>query len=295
MITLAGLLVRLPSFNDSLFGDELATYFIVTGHSLGQVLDWVRSDLEVSPPLFFVLAWATHSIGDPAESLRLVSLVAGVAAIPLTYALGVWTVGRRAAVLGAGLVAVSPFLVFYSTQARAYALVLVLDLLSTLCLLRALEGRQTRWWIAYAACSCAAVYAHYTAVFVLFGQFAWAFWTRPEARRALLAANLAAAVAFLPWVPELLNDRNGPNLIGSFDPFGWHALESNLARWSIGHPFIRPLSLPGAVGIWITAAGLAAGALGFALKLRGKTLGRLPARTTLVLVLALAGPVLAAL
>ena len=67
LLTLGGLLLRLPSFDDSLFGDEVSTYFIVTGHGVGQVLDWVRSDLEVTPPLFFVLAWATHSFGEPAR------------------------------------------------------------------------------------------------------------------------------------------------------------------------------------------------------------------------------------
>jgi Dolichyl-phosphate-mannose-protein mannosyltransferase len=294
VLTLAGLFLRLPSFNDSLFGDELSTYFIVTGHSLEQVLDWVRSDLEVSPPLFFVLAWATHSLGDPAASIRLVSLIAGVAATPLTYMLGVWTVGRRAALVGAALVALSPFLILYSTQARAYMLVLLLDLLSTLALLRALETRRVGWWIAYAACSCAAVHAHYVAVFVLAGQLGWAFFARPEARRPLIAANVGAAAGFLPWLPGFLDDRNGPNLIGLFEPFTLHGVGRALVRWSIGHPFTRFSALPGAAAELIAAAGLAIGLVGLALARRRSGV-RLAPGTALVLVLALSGPALAAL
>jgi len=81
VITFGGLLLRLPSFRDSLFGDEISTYFIVVGHSLGRVLVLVHSNQETTPPLYFVLAWATKGIlGSPAQSIRLVSLVAGTAA-----------------------------------------------------------------------------------------------------------------------------------------------------------------------------------------------------------------------
>lgn len=294
LLTLGGLLLRLPSFDDSLFGDEVSTYFIVTGHGVGQVLDWVRSDLEVTPPLFFVLAWATHSFGEPAEALRLMSLAAGVAAIPLTYLLGIWTVGRRAALLGAALMTLSPFLIFYSTQARAYMLVLLLVLMATLALLRALETGRARWWIAYAAFACAAVYAHYVAVLVLAGLFGWSFLAHPRARRALLAASLAAAVGFLPWVSGLLEDRNGPNLIGFFEPFGAQTVARSLVRVAMGHPYARVGALPGAVAGAIAVAGVAAGLVGLALRTRMRGL-RPEAGTALVLVLAFSAPLLAAL
>jgi mannosyltransferase len=290
-ITVGGLLLRLPSFDDALLGDELSTYFIATGHDLGEVLDWVRSDLELTPPLFFTLAWASDSLIDPPESLRLVSLAAGVAAIPLTYILGVRTVGRRAALLGAAFIALSPFLIFYSNHARAYALVLLLDLLSTIFLLRALDERRTRFWVAYAICSCAAVYAHYTAAFVLAGQFAWAFWASPGTRRSLLAANLAAAIALLPWLPQYFDDRNGPNLIGYLEPFGLETIGRTLTRLSITHPSIPMSSLaPG-----LAAAGIGVALVGVALRARGKPVRRPSARTVLVVVLALAAPLSAAL
>ena len=97
IITVGGLVLRLPSFRDSLSGDEISTYFIVSGHSLSQVLRLVESNQETSPPLYFMVAWATKGFfGNTAESIRLVSLVTGTSAIPLTFLLGLWTVGRRA-------------------------------------------------------------------------------------------------------------------------------------------------------------------------------------------------------
>lgn len=297
-ITVTGLLLRLPSFNDSLFGDELSTYFIVTGHDLGRVIDLLQGDtVDLNPPLAFVLAWASERLGDSPQLIRLGSLLAGVATIPLTYLLGVWTVGRRAALVAAALIALSPYLIFYSTEARAYALVMCLVLLSTLALLRALQTQRTLWWAAYAAASCAAMYAHYPAVFVLLAQFAWAFWTRPKPRRALLAANLAAAIAYLPWLPTLLDNTGSPGakVIALLEPFGLHAVRVDLGRWFFGHPHIPLASMPGRVAVAMLVAGLAAGLVGVALKAgRAARHGGLPrpsVGTVLVLVLALATPV----
>jgi 4-amino-4-deoxy-L-arabinose transferase-like glycosyltransferase len=299
-ITVAGLLLRLPSFNDSLFGDELGTYFAVTGHSLGQVIDFSRN-FQLNPPLYLILAWATDKLGDPAQSLRLVSLVAGTAAIPLTYLLGLWTVGRRAALAGAALVALSPFMIFYSTEARPYALLLLLDLCSTLCLLRALDSGRFRWWAAYAATSCAAIYTHYPAIFVLAAQFGWAFWTRPDARRALLAANLAAALAYIPWLPTFFQQNSSPavSVMGAFHPFVLPSARNDFLHWAVGHPFIPLGGLPGGVALAMIGIGLAAALGGLAWKAariqEGGDRPRPAASTTLVLLLAVAAPVGAAL
>ncbi len=60
-----GVVVRLIHFNSTLLADELSTLYIAHGHSLGEVLSLVKSDAEISPPLYFVLAWLSHSLGRP--------------------------------------------------------------------------------------------------------------------------------------------------------------------------------------------------------------------------------------
>ena len=94
--------------------------------------------------------------------MRLVSVLAGTAIIPLSFVLGRWTVGVRAGVVAAALVALGPFMIYYSTEARPYALLILLVLLSTLSLLRALSSERSRWWVAYAVFACAAAYTHFT-------------------------------------------------------------------------------------------------------------------------------------
>jgi hypothetical protein len=296
--TVIGLLLRLPSFSDSLFGDELSTYFTVTGHGLGRTVANVRSDQELTPPLYYVVAWVASRFGGSPDLLRLPSMLSGVAAIPLTYLLGVRTVGRNAAVVGAGLRAASPFLIFYSAEARAYALRLVLGLVSTLTLLKALEDGRRRWWVAYAVCSCAALYTHYTVVFVLVAQLLWALSTCPDARRALILANALVVLGFLPWISQLRSDTRSPcaKLISSLQPFDLHALRTDLGRWAIGHPTIALPSLPGDAVLSMVAGGIGAAILGVVL--RARTHDAQPSRPAvgvmLVLVLGFAAPACAA-
>jgi Dolichyl-phosphate-mannose-protein mannosyltransferase len=272
-ITLAGLALRLPSFGNSLFGDELSSYFIVSGHSIGQVLHLLNDHtVDLTPPLYYLVAWLVERVGDSAQALRLVPLLAGVAAIPLTYELGRSTVGRRAGIVGAAVMAFSPYLIFYSTEARAYALVMVLLLGSTLALLTAVRGGGRGWWAAYAVCSCAAMYTHYTSVFVLLAQFIWAAWSHPEARVALVGSNLVAAIGFAPWLPVLVRESNssGTNVIGFLQPFGLGAIREDLGHWAFGHPYLPLASVPGPVALSLLAAGCVASLIGIGLTARSR-------------------------
>src|SRR5919108_6536164 len=99
-----GLGLRLALLGQSLFADELSTWWIVSTHGLGGVVSTVHSDAEITPPLYFVLAWLFTRVHESPELLRLPSLLAGVAAVPLTYLLGARTLGRAAGLVAAALV-----------------------------------------------------------------------------------------------------------------------------------------------------------------------------------------------
>ena len=116
------------------------------------------------------------------ELLRLPSLLAGVATIPGVYLLGVRTVGRSAGLVAAALTALAPFMAFYSTEGRGYAVMMALLLASTLALLTAVDDGRRRWWVLYALATCLTMYTHYTAAFVLATQLAWVL--TPTRRRA---------------------------------------------------------------------------------------------------------------
>jgi hypothetical protein len=303
VIALAGLGValRVAVAGQSVFADELSTYWIVSTNGFEGVLSTVHSDAEISPPLYFVAAWLTTRIDLTPELLRAPSLLAGVATIPLTYVLGLRTVGRSAGLVAAALTALSPFMIFYSAEARGYALMVLLVLLSTLALLAAVDDRRTRWWVAYGVCSCAAVYTHYTSVFALGVQLLWLIWAHPEARKAALLANAGAIAAFLPWLSGLRADFNSPtaDILDALSPFNTRTVRISLTHWSVGHPFAFPRTglrdLPGAAPLLLFGLGVALAAVAAAVaRLREQSrswIRHLDCRVVLILALALSVPI----
>jgi 4-amino-4-deoxy-L-arabinose transferase-like glycosyltransferase len=304
-LTVVGIVFRVLVADQSIFADELSTYWISATHGLGGVLSLLYgrgriTHAEITPPLSFLLSWLTTRVGQSPELLRLPSLITGAATIPLVYRLGLRTVGRRAALVATALASFSPFMIYYSANARAYALMMFAVVVSTLAMLQALDTGRTRWWVLYAVSACAAFYSHYTCVFVLAGQLLWLLWARPEARRAMLVASAAAAVGVLPWTPGLINDYRSPTLkiLSALSPFTAGDIRIDLGHWLIGYPetFAGGLSrLPGTIALILFAVAVAIAAAGLASALRGAPvraqLAGIDRRVALIIGLALATPV----
>jgi mannosyltransferase len=291
-VTLAALALRLAAFDESFFGDELFTHVISTRPDLHAVLAGVRSDLEITPPLFFAVAWLFQKLGDPFIWLRMPSLLAGVATVPLVYALGLLTVGRRAAVVAAALFALSPLAIFYSTEARAYALMTLLVVLSTIALLKAIETNDKRWWAALAVFDAGAMYSHYTSVFVLAAQAGWALWTQRALVRPLLLSHAGAALLYAPWLPFFLEDRDAPaqKVIGVLEPFGAATAVRNLGRLADGSPYAPLTDLPGTPAFVLLGTAAAIGLAGLLLRAQRSGWRAVPERVVLIVMLALAAP-----
>ena len=298
-LVVGGGAMRLFIARQDLFGDELATYWVVSTRGLKGVVETVATTAEITPPFSFVLTWLTTRIGLSPEMVRLSALVAGIASIPLVYAVGVRTVGRGAAFLAATLTTLSPFMIFYSTEARGYGVLMALLLLSTLALLMAIDEGRGRWWVAYGAFVCLAAYTHYTAIFVLAAQLGWAFWEHRRARRPLVLATAAAVLLYLPWLPSVKGDLDSPTtkILSAFTPLSVEGTRLTLGHWSLGYPFAGPErginDLPGALALWLLAACLCVGAYGiFTMRSRlGEWFADHEGRVGLVVLLALATPV----
>ena len=296
-LVVAGAIIRVIVAGQDLFADELATYWVVSAHDFGGVLSTVRTTAEITPPLSFLLSWLAIQIDLTPELLRAPGLIGGIATIPLVYAVGVRTVGRGAALLAATLTALSPFMIFYSAEARGYGLMMALVLLSTLSVLLAIDRGQKRWWVAYAFFALACAYTHYTSVFVLAAQLLWVLHKHPGARRAATLATAAAAVAYVPWLTSLKADLDSPTtqILGFLSPFTPGSIKLSLGHWALGYPYANstPLrDLPGTPALLLLAASVALGVAGL-LSVRGRIgawFAGTDRRILLLLTLALATP-----
>jgi hypothetical protein len=201
-IVLAAAALRFATLGtQSLWADEGFTAKIA-GHALGTAASQVPKT-ESTPPLYYALAWIwAHLFGSSAYALRSLSALLGCITVVAVYWAGVVIGSRKVALAAAALTAVSPIMVWYSQEARAYALFVLLSTLALGFFVRALRQYRRAWIVGWAACSAAALATHYFAIFPLVVEAAWLL-LRVRHRRELLTVLALPAVvgaALLPLV-----------------------------------------------------------------------------------------------
>src|SRR4051794_18749782 len=203
VITAAAAAVRLAALGaQGLDHDEATTAFGVLQPTFGGTLAAVEH-LERTPPLYYLVAWLWTKplgFGTGAVDLRLLSAIFGTLTVPMVYLAARELASRRAGVVAATLVALNPFLVWYSQEARAYSLLMLLIALGLYLFARALREPSRRNLGLWAFVSILALCTHYFAAFVIAAQAAWLLATVRPWRRPLAAVGAVAAggVAIAP-------------------------------------------------------------------------------------------------
>jgi 4-amino-4-deoxy-L-arabinose transferase-like glycosyltransferase len=175
--------------------DEIVTASRILRDGFGHAMSAVGFS-ESAPPLYYALAWAwTQVTGTGEWGLRSLSALAGVATVPVAYLIGCELRGRRAGLLAAALVAVNPMLLWYSQEARAYALLTFLCALSLLYCARALRSGARRDFTVWGVASALALATHYFALFPLVAEAAL-LWRR-RGRESLRGLGIVAAASLL--------------------------------------------------------------------------------------------------
>lgn len=207
-LTVLGAAVRFSTLDvQSFWVDEAATIHLLH-RSFGGMLSAIP-DSESTPPLYYVLAWLwTKLFGTGEVGLRSLSALAGTATVPVAYLAARRLVTERAGLVTAALVAVNPLLVWYSQEARAYALLALLAAATLAALPPALERPSRRSLGAWAVLAALALVTHYFALFVLVPE-AIILLRRLRGRAVpAVAAAAVAGIALLPLVTHQAgNDR----------------------------------------------------------------------------------------
>jgi hypothetical protein len=191
----------------SFWYDEAFTPVHVLHGSLGATLR-AMVHTENTPPLWYLIEWLdARVLGTGEIALRLPSALAGIATVPVAWAIGGELGGRRAALITATLVAVNPLFVWYSQEARAYALFVFTAALAMLCFLRADREPTRARMAAFALGGSLALLTHYFALFLLIPMVLWLARDRVTRRAALPAIGVLAIVG-LALVP-LISAQGG--------------------------------------------------------------------------------------
>ena len=208
-LTALGVAVRFASLGlQSYHHDEVITAMRVIPHSFAEMLHRVKTS-ESNPPLYYVLAWGwAKAFGTGEVGLRSLSALFGAATVPVGYLIGRQLASRREGLLLAALIAVNPMLIWYSQEARSYALLVFFGALSMYFFVRALNTRRGRDLAFWSLASALALCSHYFAVFAVGIEAVWLLVALRRSWRPLLPALggvLATGLALLPLQSAQVN------------------------------------------------------------------------------------------
>ncbi len=200
LVLLLALVLRLDQLGSRpLWTDEGSTW---VGASLG-LKDLIHRCLtrDASPPLYYMLTSFAIHIADDEAHLRIVSVIASVGLVWLTYRLARLGLSRATSTFAALLCALSPFQVLSGQEARTYVLVAFFLVASVLLYARALVSPKPNRWPAYVLAMTLGMWTQSIAVLGVTVQGTLAVLT-PEGRRRFgpwAIALFAAALCYAPW------------------------------------------------------------------------------------------------
>jgi mannosyltransferase len=200
----------------SFWQDETVTVWLVQ-LDFGDLLSTLP-DTESTPPVYYSLAWLwTNAFGSGEVGIRSLSALLGTATVPTAYLAGKELISPRVGLMTAALVATNPLLIWYSQEARSYALLVLLAALSFLFFTRALAHRES--FLSWALVSILALATHYFAVFLIVPEALWLL-VDSHRRRPALASVTAVFVAGAGLLPLALHQRahGGAPELSTFSP-----------------------------------------------------------------------------
>lgn len=200
ILALAGALRLLRIGASSLWADE-AFSWLVARQPAWAIL--TQRLVPIMPPLYHFLLHCWVHLGESEVALRLFSALCGFLAIPVIYVLGKNLFSPAAGLAAASLTAVLPFHIYFSQEARPYALVILLSALMLWAFVRAWRGVGYGAWAAFGLLVAINFYAHYFVVFSLAVLHIFGVLTRPRDRRCWLGLLLADFVALALVGPHL--------------------------------------------------------------------------------------------
>jgi hypothetical protein len=225
--------------------------------SFGALVNTIGAQ-ETSPPLYFALAWVWAKVFGTGEAgLRSLSALLGVAVVPITYLCARELVSRRAGLVAAALAAISPFMIWYSQEAREYMLLAVMSGLSLLFFARSLRDPSRRNLGLWALCSALALLTHFFAGFLVAPEALWLL-VRRRSRACVMAVG-AVAVVEAALIPLAVSDTN--------HPLGWltaFPLQSRIQQVPVTFA-LGTLYRSSAVNVSLLGAAILTGALIFLL------------------------------
>ncbi|MEK7165832.1 MAG: glycosyltransferase family 39 protein [Patescibacteria group bacterium] len=223
LILILSFLLPLFGINQSFWLDE-AAQVIESVRPLSQQFN-IQADFW--PPFYHLLLHFWMLVGNSEIWVRLLSVCFAVASVFIAYLIGKDLLKSKTALLGAVLLAINPFFIWYAQEARPYMLSVFFGLLTSLFLSR-------KKWILYTIAVIFFLYTTYLSIFLLISHLVYICVFGKKMIRKWFFCITISMVALIPWMPSFFRQL----LSGS-------GLTKSLPGWSeaVSVPLVKVLPL----------------------------------------------------
>lgn len=275
MLLVGGYRVTRPE----LWRDELSSWSFAT-RPAGELVRIVRHSNASQLGYYLLLHYWMAVCGDSVLAMRALSVLAMTGAAACVTLVGRRLAGPRAGLLAGLVFALVPSVSRFAQETRFYALQVLVAMVATLFLLRAIERPSPRRWVAYAVCVALLGYVDLVALCLLAGHLAGVairWWQDRDWRLAcfvpaglvgclacapMAAVGLGQAVSQVGWIPR-------PGLaLSAFSFFGRNLFYSTSAAaaliiigvlaWAVAWraaAFASCVAVAPVIAVWVVSQG----------------------------------------
>ena len=230
LILFIGLVLRFISINQSLWLDEATSILAARDFSVKELLT-IFSPGDFHPPLYYLLLKVWISIFGTSEIVaRSLSVLFGIATIPILYLIGKKLFGHATGLVAAFFLATAPLHIYYSQEARMYVPTTFFATTAVFFFLSILQEKRVRnsLWVGFITSSAFLIYIDYLPI-LLFGFFAVHLLFVEKKKLIILGKEwivslISVAVLFFPWIPTLFFQLQTGLLVKVNAPEWWKVL-----------------------------------------------------------------------
>lgn len=205
LITLAvGIAIRFIALGQQSFWyDEIHSVDLASGAPSGDLLIPISS---IHGPIYLILlrGWMAL-VGTGEGAVRVLSAIMGSVGLVVFYRVALRLAGRGVAVVALALLAVSPFHLWYSQEARNYVLLIDMGLLAVAAIVTEIERRTKGSFVLSVIALCATCLCNLSGFFLLPFYGLYAVLVRRRTRYPLwrmIAMGLIVIAVLSPWLIE---------------------------------------------------------------------------------------------
>lgn len=164
---------------------------------------------DVHPPLFYILHHFWIKVSGTSEAgLRSISVFFAILSVGAIYHLGKMFFDKKTGLIAAFLLALSPWHIWISQNARSNSTLLFFIILSIYTFYQILHSGQKKWFFYYTIVTLLAIYLHYFGFMMWMAQNFYVLlspFARSRFLRTWLVAQIAIFAGYLFWLPLMIS------------------------------------------------------------------------------------------